>query len=294
MRYHQVRVISGKGSGPGQFSEALNGICVDSTGLIYAVGDSYVKVLDALGKLQRQWRTEKPGYCVAAGGDSSIYVGEAGQVEEFDRFGKHRATWRDAARLGVVTAIGFSGDFILAADAKDRCIRRYDSGGRWLNDIGKDNKTKGFLIPNGHLDFSVDAERIVHAANPGKHRVERYTLAGELLGHFGRFGTRRPEDFPGCCNPTNLTLMQQGQVVVTEKAAPRLKVYDAAGKLLALVGPEAFDANCKNMDVAVDARDWIYVVDTARLHICVFAPDKSGVEANHGTSSPTVQGDSEP
>ena len=84
---------------------------------------------------------------------------------------------------------------------------------------------------------------------------------------------KRPEDFPGCCNPTNLTLNKHNQVIVTEKAAPRMKVYDAKGKLLSLVGPQAFNPGCKNMDVATDSQGRIYVIDTVRLHICVFAPE---------------------
>ena len=274
MDYRQVRVIGGKGSQPHQFAHELRGICLDRTGLIYAVGDSEVKVLDVEGKLQRRWPTERPGYCVAIDEENTVYVGEVDQIEKFDQSGRHMGTWKDESRLGVITAIAFFGDYILVADARDRCIRRYDKNGQWLNNIGKDNNTKGFLIPNGHLDFSVDAQGIIHAANPAKHRVERYSLTGELLGHFGRFGSRRPEDFPGCCNPTNLALNRKGQIIVTEKAGPRVKVYDAAGKLLALAGSEAFDANCKNMDVAIDPRGLIYVVDTVRLHICVFAPEE--------------------
>lgn len=274
MDYRQVRVIGGKGSQPHQFAHELRGICLDRTGSIYAVGDSEVKVLDVEGKLQRRWPTERPGYCVAVDDENTVYVGELGQIERFDQSGRHTGAWKDEKRLGVITAIAFFGEYILVADALDRCIRRYDKSGKWLNNIGKDNKTKGFLIPNGHLDFSVDAQGIIHAVNPAKHRVERYSLTGELLGHFGRFGSRRPEDFPGCCNPTNLALNRKGQIIVTEKAGPRMKVYDAAGKLLALVDSEAFDANCKNMDVATDLRGLIYVADTVRLHICVFAPEE--------------------
>ncbi|MFN2221512.1 MAG: hypothetical protein ACK2UH_03095, partial [Candidatus Promineifilaceae bacterium] len=131
---------------------------VDQAGLIYAVGDEEVKVFDAQGKLQRRWPTERPGYCVAVDGQAAVYVGEVGEVEKFDSTGKRLAVWRDEERLGFVTAIGFFGEFVLIADAKDRCIRRYDDQGRWLNNVGKDNKTRGFLIPNGHLDFSVDQQ----------------------------------------------------------------------------------------------------------------------------------------
>lgn len=287
-------VIGGKGSGPARFAEALRGVGVDRAGLVYAVGDRQVKVFDAEGKLRRRWPTSKPGYCVAIDEAGAVYVGEVGLVEQFDALGKPMITWRDGDRLKLVTAIGFFGGSVLVADAGGRCIRRYDSRGKWLGDIGRNNNTRGFMIPNGHLDFAVDDGGIIHAANPGKHRVERYAMTGELLGHFGRFGARRPEDFPGCCNPTNLTLTERGHVVVTEKAGPRMKVYDAAGKLLALVGPEAFDPNCKNMDVAADSRGRVYIVDTVRLHICVFAPDGTDEMTPTRPASAAAKGAAEP
>jgi sugar lactone lactonase YvrE len=284
MRYRQLQVISGKGTKGDQFNDALRGICIDRAGSIYAVGDHDVKVFNPAGKLQKSWKTGSPGYSIAVDNHSSVYVGEVGQLETFDGKGKLLTTWRDADRFGLITTIDFYSDYVLVADAKDRCIRRYDKQGKWINDIGKDNNTKGFLIPNGHLDFCVDKKGIIHAANSAKHRVERYTLKGKLLGHFGKFGQRLPEDFPGCCNPTNLTLNKHGHVIVTEKAAPRVKVYDASGKLLSLVGPEAFDAGCKNMDIAVDWQGRIYVIDTVRLHINVFALE--GTKSQPITSAP--------
>ena len=95
---------------------------------------------------------------------------------------------------------------------------------------------------------------------------------GELLGHFGRFDGRDPQGFPGCCNPTNVALGAEGRVVVTEKAGPRVKVYDADGVLLSVVADAGFPPAAKNMDVAVDDAGLIYVADTESLAIVVFAP----------------------
>jgi hypothetical protein len=279
VRYRRVRVIAGKGFAEDRFAETLRGITVDEAGRIYAVGDRDVKVFDHEGKLLRRWQTEQPGFCVALDGKGAVYTGEIGQVEEFTEAGDRSALWRDGDRLGFVTAIGFHGEYTFIADAKDRCIRRYDGNRQWLNNIGKDNRTKGFLIPNGQLDFRVDDQGIIHAVNPGKHRIERYSMDGTLLGHFGRFGTRKPEDFPGCCNPTNLVLTREGHVVVTEKAPPRVKVYTGDGSLLAVVASKEFDPICKNMDVAVDKQGRVYVADTVRLDIHVFSPLKPENEA---------------
>lgn len=270
MAYTQVQTIAGRGTGPDRFATALRGVTVDSRNRLYAAGDSEVKVFGPDGTFQRRWPTSSPPHAVAVAGDGRVFVGESGQLEIFDEAGRTTDTWRDAQRLGRVTAIGFVGSDVLVADASDRTIRRYDARGRFLNDIGRNNRTQGFLIPNGVLDFSVDAGGVIHAANPGKHRVERYTPADQLLGHIGRFDGIDPSGFPGCCNPTNVTVAGRDRIYVTEKAGPRVKVYDFQGRLLSVIATAPFDPNCKNMDLAVDARGRVYVADTVRLEICVF------------------------
>jgi sugar lactone lactonase YvrE len=264
MEYRQANIIAG------QFSHSLCGLAIDGRGQLYAAGDSEVKAFDRAGKPVRRWATAKPPLAVGVAGDGTLYAGEAGQIEIFDRAGKHVETWCDPEYLGRVTALGFAAGGILAGDAADRAIRRLDSAGKVLNTIGKDNRVNGFLIPNGVVSFSVDPHGVIHAANPGKHRVERYTAAGELLGHIGRFDGVDPAGFPGCCNPTNVAVREH--VYVSEKAGPRAKVYDFSGKLLAVIAAEVFDPNCKNMAIAVDARGRVYVADTVKLAIFVFEP----------------------
>jgi hypothetical protein len=269
MNFRQELVFSGKGSEPHQFAVALRGVTLGADDRLLAVGDSEVKIFDSSGRLESRWSTSQPGFSVAVN-ENRVYVGQEGQLELYDLSGKLLDTWRDPERLGRVTAIGLLSDHVLIADSNDRCIRRYDHQGQFLNNIGKDNRMKGFLIPNGAVDFAVDNEGIIHAANPGKHRVERYTPEGELLGHFGRWDYQNPEGFPGCCNPTNVTVTDQGHVYVTEKAGPRAKVYDAEGDLLAVIATDVFDPNCKNMDLAVDSKGRVFIVDTVRLQIHVF------------------------
>ncbi len=147
----------------------------------------------------------------------------------------------------------------------------FDETAAHRNDIGNDNRTKGLLIPNGVVSFGVDEKGILHVANPGKHRVERYTPQGELLGHFGRFDGHDPEGFTGCCNPTNVAV-SGSRIFVTEKAGPRAKVYDFAGKLVAVIAADVFDSNCKNMSIAAGPRGRVYVADTVKLQIFAFEP----------------------
>jgi sugar lactone lactonase YvrE len=260
MQYRHVQTIDGKG--------AVDGIAVDGHGQLYAAGDGGIRVFDGAGRVKLRWATSRAAHAVAVAGDGAVYAGEIGQIEIFDGGGKLLNTWRDERLLGRVTGIGFTKDSVLAGDAADRAIRRFDRSGKFLNNIGKDNPVNGLLIPNGVVDFGVDAQGVIYAANPGKHRVERYTAGGELRGHIGRFDGLDPAGFTGCCNPTNVAI--RDGIYTTEKAGPRVKAYDFGGKLLAVIATDLFDANCKNMDIAVDARGRVYVVDTVKAAILIF------------------------
>ncbi len=267
LRYRHARTIA---SG---FRGSLRGITVDPRERVYAAGDAEIRVFEG-DALARRWATAGPVHTVAIANDGRVFAGESRQIEIFDAAGRLLDTWRDPERLGRVSAIGFCGGHVLAGDSHGRAIRRFDATGRFLNDIGLNNRTQGFVVPNGVVDFGVDRDGIIHAANPGKHRVERYTPDGELLGHMGRFGGLDPAGFSGCCNPTNVCVAElpaSGLLVyTTEKAGPRVKVHDAAGRLVAVVADTGFDPNCKNMDVAVDSRGRVHVVDTVRREILVF------------------------
>jgi len=271
-RYDLVRRVAGRGSGPERFTTALRGIAVDARDRLYAVGDSGAKVFTPEGELQRHWTVSRPAECVAVDREFGVWVGQLRQVEVFDAQGGLAETFSDPERLGLVTGIALGEQDVFIADATARCVRRYDRQGRFLNNLGDRHRKGGFDIPNGVLDVAIDGQGIVHVNNPGMHRVERYSADGELLSRFGRFDGRDPQGFPGCCNPTNLTVDGAGRVFVTEKAGPRAKVYDPEGKLITVVADDVFDPNAKNMDVAVDSKGRVYVADTVRLEVLVFEP----------------------
>ncbi|HLK69559.1 MAG TPA: hypothetical protein VKU19_39285 [Bryobacteraceae bacterium] len=270
-RYRQLTSISGKGSGPQQFAQSLTGLALDRHGLLYASGDSEIKVFDNAGKLQKRWPTGRPPLAIAVSHEGLVYAGEERQVEIFDPSTKIAHVWKDDQMLGRVTSIGFSGQSVLAGDAAARAIRRLDRSGRVLNTVGADNNVGGFLIPNGVVSFAVDAEGVIHAANPGKHRVERYSPEGKLLGHFGKFSFHDPAGFTGCCNPTNIAV--SGRIYVTEKAGPRLKVYSRDGEFQGVIAANCFDPNCKNISVQAGTGGRVYAADTVKLEILVFEPE---------------------
>lgn len=270
-KYRQTISMGGKGGAPHQFAQSLTGLALDRRGLLYAAGDSEIKVFDAAGKFQSRWKTQAPVFAVAVSREGLVYAGEEGRIEIFDPAAKTARVWRDDKMLGRITAIGFAGDWVLAGDAVARAIRRLDRDGRVLNTIGTDNNVNGLLIPNGAVSFAVDADGVIHAANPGKHRVERYSPEGKLLGHFGKFSSQDPAGFTGCCNPTNVSVAER--IFVTEKAGPRLKVYGRGGEFAGLVAADCFDLNCKNIPVLAGPRGRAWAADTVKLQILAFEPE---------------------
>jgi len=113
---------------------------------------------------------------------------------------------------------------------------------------------------------------VVRATDTGRHQVSSWALDGTPLGKFGKFGMSDPADFVGCCNPMNVATTPDGKVVTAEKMVARVKVYEPDGRLLAVIGPEHFDAKCTQIHLAVDAKGRILAADPVRREITVFAP----------------------
>ncbi len=255
------------------FQRTLTGIAVDAADRIYILGDGKVKVFEADGNFLRTWKAPEGALCLTAGSEGHIYFGIPGRVEICNSSGTRIGGFsiEDNGQPANITSIKTFGKDILAAVASARCIKRYDSNGRQIGIIGIHGKNRGFMLPNRLLDMDVDAEGVVRATDPGRHRVSSWGLDGTPEGFFGKFGQLNPEDFVGCCNPVNLALAPDGKIVTAEKVAARLKVYNPQGKLLALIGSKYFDAKCTHFPLAVDSQGRIIVADPVRLETKLFS-----------------------
>lgn len=276
MDLSHTHTLSGKGQRPEQFRVRLTGITVDTANRLFAVGDQEVKRFSAAGEFEQRFPTRDAGWSIAVDGES-IWVGMHGEIDQYDLHGTLQASIKDKDRLGRITGLAVKGKTLLAADATNRTIHLYRDGA-WQREVGRDVNTRGFMLPNGVLDLALDARHPSFVvAHPQKHRVERYSLEGDLTDKFGRFGMEDPADFGGCCNPTNITATAAGLIAVSEKAPPRVKIFTSDGKFVAQSGDGAFDMNTKNLDLASDDRGRLYATDPLRCTIEVF---DLGVSAN--------------
>ena len=257
--------------------EDLRGIGIDKNDHVYLAGKAGIRVLDQDGKLVREWATPKPAVCVAVRQDGVVFVCERTKVHKYDAGGKELGSWgtegKERGQFQIVTSIAVDDVNVFVADAGSRCIHRFDDTGDFIDEIGKRDSESGFVgivCPSAYLDCAVAADGTLYVGNPGQLRVEQYRIDDELLAHWGKPGVQ-PERFCGCCNPTNITLLPNGRVVTAEKAIPRVKVYDRAGKMLAYIGPDSFSPSAAGLDLAIDSKQRIHVIDPANGKVLVFA-----------------------
>jgi hypothetical protein len=256
------------------FQRSLVDIAVGSDDAIYALGDDEIRTYSSDGEYIRSWKVEPGAGCLEVGPDGSIYVGTLGRVLLYSSGGEPAGSIavEGGEKPAAVTAIKILGGEILVADSTSKIIHRYESNGNRLGIIGDKLKTGSFMLPNGWLDIDVDSFGIIWATDTGRHRVTGWVLDGSPVADFGKFGMQNPSDFVGCCNPVNIAVTPDGNIVTAEKMISRVKVYDPEGKLLALIGPEHFDPQCTHIHLAVDSRGRILAADPVRREIKIFEP----------------------
>jgi hypothetical protein len=279
-------------------------IAVGPGDALYVAGDQTVQVFEAGwpagARPARQVALAGPPRCLAVAPASHafpgrLYVGLRDHVEVFDPQLKRLAVWESWGERAVLTSLALAEHDVLAADAGNRVVLRLDPSGKLLGRIGRPDPSRripGLVLPSPYCDVAVGSDELLRVANTGCHRIEVYTLEGELECSWGQPASG-VEGFCGCCNPVHFAILPDGRVATAEKGIPRVKVYSADGKLEAVVaGPEVFEegigdrgqgTGVRSLDsvpasrspvaaVAADSRGRVLILDPHRRCVRVFAP----------------------
>ena len=268
------------------------GVAAGPEDQIYVAGDKLVQVFAPGGARRSELALSDEPRCLTVAGPhhaapGRIYLGMKSHVEVLDPTGNRVAAWEDLGPKAILTSIAAAEQDVLVADAGNRIVLRYDPAGKVLGRIGKRDAAKhipGFVIPSPYFDVAMTADGLVRVVNPGAHRIEAYTLDGDLEVFWGSHG-EGVEGFCGCCNPTNIAVLPDGRFVTSEKGIPRVKVYRADGQFAAVVaGPQTLaptetileetrpDHKLPVFDVAADSRGRILVLDPLALKVRIFEP----------------------
>jgi hypothetical protein len=205
--------------------------------------------------------------------DGDMYLGMSDHLEVYDRRGNRKFQWQSPGENAILTSISLSFDAVYVADAGNQVIWQYNKSGNIIGKIGEKNQAKdlpGLIIPSPYFAVAVDPDGFLWAANTGRHCLENYTMDGGLRTAWGKADTTI-DGFCGCCNPGHFCIMADGAFVTCEKGTPRVKVYDRIGQLKAVVAlPDQFDPATSGLEVAVDSKEKIHLLDPKRRLVRVF------------------------
>ena len=261
-----------------------NSTCIasDPNGNIYVGGDKAIRVFVPGGRPLAHIPLEDTPTALTLAEDGTIYIGLKDHVEILDSQGDRLAVWQKTDDAALITSLALSRDNVFAADAGNRVVWRYDRSGSIISEIGRKNPQRdipGFIIPSPYFDIAMAGDGLLRVADTGRHRIEAWTARGDLELWWGKPSTRI-EDFCGCCNPANFTMLHDGSFVTCEKGLVRVKLYDPEGSFLGVVaGPETFGIDPEShpaaaFDVAADKEGRIFVLDTINNIVRTFTKKK--------------------
>ncbi len=258
-------------------------LALDAKGALYVAGENAIVKLDAGGKESARFDVKgRPG-CIAATPEGTLLAGIRNRIHVIDAKGATVATWDDLGERAYLTSIVADESNVYAADAGNRIVLRFDHKGVALGRIGKrdhERNIPGLVVPSPYFDVALDPMGELWVVNPGKHGLENYRSNGDLVSSWYRSGMD-VASFCGCCNPIHIAFRSNSSVVTAEKGLSRVKVYGPDTTLLGVVlapehpeplSDEAMFCNVEPpiMDIAVDAKDRILVLDKSQKAVLVF------------------------
>lgn len=249
------------------------GVAVDAEDRLYVAGEGSVSIYTRDLGFTASVITGKDARCIAVSQYGKIYLGVDDHVEIWSKEGELIGKLDTIPEGSVITSIALSETSIYVADAGNKLVYRYNSYGRFMNEIGRKDPSKGirgFIIPSHCFDLLIGRQGELWVVNPGRHSLEAYDEAGNLKSTWERTSMTL-EGFCGCCNPSNIAMLSDGSFVTSEKGIERVKIHSPSGDFKCVVAPPGmFEQGTKGIDLAVDSNDRIYVLDPVKKVVRVF------------------------
>jgi len=249
------------------------GITVDVNDNIYISGDNKLQLYNSNLEVKSNFNIPNPARCIFVDTDKNIFLGMKNHVEVYSNSGEKISQFEAIDPKTVITSIAVNEEFIFVADAGNRIVWKLDKSGKILSKIGEKDESRdipGFVIPSPYFDLGFDRQGELWVINPGRHFLENYSSDGDLKSSWG-VASQLVQGFCGCCNPSHFAVLSDGSFITSEKGLERVKEYSVTGQLKSVIaGPDSFNEGTTGLDLTVDSKDRVIVLDPARKQIRIF------------------------
>jgi hypothetical protein len=250
-----------------------NAICVGEDGVIFVGGDGRVLKLDAEGKVLASAPSPVAGESVGITKESENSI--AGAARQTNRSVEDtRKEYRGMVenRRGEVYALTVTGqDLYMVVPAPNESssqVYRLDQA-----TLANPRLVVQKLRNCGQMNIDAHDGKVL-VAHGARHSVEIYDRDGKALSKFGTSGRVKAADFGGCCEPKNVCVLPNGDVLAAESGPPLcIKRFSPTGKFIevvAVVNNPKVGCDRVPIEASPDERRF-YMLDITKDAIRVFA-----------------------
>lgn len=283
---------------PGKAQNAVNGS-----------GKPGIRVYSPKGELVRTIPLDIEPSAICTGPEGSLFVAGDGRIIRLDSAGKVMAS---AASPVADLPVSISSELeqmleesaraqnVSVAEEKKRMLTSLEQRRSEITGLAATD-TEVFMAVPAPTDFSFRVYRFDHAlsqpklvveklrgccgqmdiqtrdgklwtAHNARHRVECRDRDGTQVSAFGKAGRVKATDFGGCCEPKNLRLLANGDILAAESGPPTcIKRFSSDGKFLGVVALVPGKGECVRVTVeASPDGSRFYLLDTHSDAIRVF------------------------
>lgn len=242
-------------------------VCVAKDGTIFTAGDGRVLKLDAAGKVLAS--------ATSPVANEPVVIGK--ELEEMLKQSK-RSSKEELQRMQVslekrradVTGLAVTEKhvFVAVPTPSDFTYRVYRFDHTLENPKLVVEKLRGCC---GQMDIQTHDGKLWIPHN-ARHSVECRDSEGKQVSKFGKAGKVKANEFGGCCEPKNMRVLPNGDILAAESGPPTcIKRFSASGAFIEVVALVKGKSECVRVtvDVSPDGSRY-YLLDTQRDAIRIF------------------------
>ena len=158
-------------------------------GAIFVCGTGGIRKFSPTGEPVLTIPLDLPVYAVALRPYGEILAGQAGKIAVFDAAGAAVAEWSDLPAGLLPTSIALTGSGSSSPMPATACVLKLDATGKKTGVIGArdpERNLRGFVVPSPYFCVRMAPDGLLRVTNPGEHRIEAYTLDGDLEVAWGK------------------------------------------------------------------------------------------------------------